>query len=88
LRLAREHPSAVDLLLTDVVMADMTGPELADEFANHFPTTPVLYMSGYTDDAIGNHGLRGRTRRVLQKPFTHEMLARRVHEVLAPGRRP
>jgi two-component system cell cycle sensor histidine kinase/response regulator CckA len=87
MRLALEHPGVIDLLLTDVVMSGMTGPELADEFANHFPRTSVLYMSGYTDDALGNHGLRGQTRSVLQKPFTHKMLARRVHEVLAPARR-
>jgi len=87
MRLALEHAGVIDLLLTDVVMSGMTGPELADEFANHFPRTSVLYMSGYTDDALGNHGLRGQTRSVLQKPFTHKMLARRVHEVLAPARR-
>jgi CheY-like chemotaxis protein len=87
MHLALEHRGSVDLLLTDVVMSGMTGPKLADEFANHFPRTPVLYMSGYTDDALGNHGLRGQTRSVLQKPFTHKMLARRVHEVLAPASR-
>lgn len=87
LRLAEEPSFSADLLLTDVVMPGMTGPELADQFAAHFPHTPVLYMSGYTDDALGNHGLRGKTRHVLQKPFTHEMLIRRVHEVLEPGRR-
>jgi nitrogen-specific signal transduction histidine kinase/CheY-like chemotaxis protein len=87
MRLALEHAGVINLLLTDVVMSGMTGPELADEFATHFPRTPVLYMSGYTDDALGNHGLRGQTRSVLQKPFTHKMLARRVHEILAPARR-
>ena len=87
LHLATEGSNLVDLLLTDVVMSGMTGPELADQFAAHFPRTPVLYMSGYTDDALGNHGLRGRTRHVLQKPFTHEMLIRRVHEVLERRRK-
>ncbi len=85
-RLAAECPSPVDLLITDVVMPGMTGPVLADHFATLFPRTPVLYISGYTDDALGNHGLRGETRRVLQKPFTHETLLRRAHEALAPGR--
>jgi two-component system, cell cycle sensor histidine kinase and response regulator CckA len=87
LRLAGEHRGMLDLLLTDVVMSGMTGPELADRFAADFPQIPVLYMSGYTDDTLGNHGLRGQTLRVLQKPFTHEMLTRRVYEALEPVRR-
>jgi two-component system cell cycle sensor histidine kinase/response regulator CckA len=87
LRLAADLSFSVDLLLTDVVMPGMTGPALADKFAVDFPRTRVLYMSGYTDDALGNHGLRGKTRHVLQKPFTHEMLVRRVHEALELGRR-
>jgi two-component system, cell cycle sensor histidine kinase and response regulator CckA len=82
LRLAGEHLGRVHLLLTDVVMPGMTGPELADQFAIHFPRVTVLYMSGYTDDALGNHGLRGQSRRVLQKPFTHEELVRHVRRVL------
>jgi hypothetical protein len=45
------------------------------------------YMTGYTDDAMENHGLRGQTRRVLQKPFTHEMLASRVRDALDATRR-
>jgi CheY-like chemotaxis protein len=86
LRLAAEHPGGIDLLLTDVVMPRMTGPELGDHFAAYFPGTPVLYMSGYTDDALGNHGLAGQTRGVLQKPFTHRTLVCRVHEALHPAR--
>ena len=69
-------------------MPGMTGPELAGRFALRFPGVQVLYMTGYTDDAILNHGLRGQTGRVLQKPFTHEMLVSRVHEALEPVRRP
>lgn len=76
----REGP--LDLLLTDVVMPGMTGRELADQIVLRFPRIRVLYMSGYTDDAIGNHGLRGQTLRVLQKPFTHETLSHRVREAL------
>ena len=82
LQLAKKHKGPLDLLLTDVVMPGMTGPELADKFALRFPQVQILYMTGYTDDAIVNHGLRGQTRRVLQKPFTHEALASRVREAL------
>jgi nitrogen-specific signal transduction histidine kinase len=78
LRIAAKHEGRLDLLLTDVVMPGMTGPELARQFAVKFPRIRLLYMSGYTDDAIEKHGVHGRTVRVLQKPFTHEALAQSV----------
>jgi CheY-like chemotaxis protein len=87
LRIAAEHDGRLDLLLTDVVMPGITGPELAREFTALFPRVRVLYISGYTDDAIEKHGLRGRAVRVLQKPFTHESLAQSVREILGPARR-
>ena len=88
IRAAKEHAGPIDLLLTDVVMPEMTGRELAGRLVRRFPKMKVLYMSGYTDDAIGNHGLRGETLRVMQKPFTHEILSRRVREKLESGFRP
>ena len=84
LRIAAKHEGRLDLLLTDVVMPGMTGPELARQFIVQFPRIRTLYMSGYTDDAIEKHGVRGRTVRVLQKPFTHETLAQSVREALGP----
>jgi two-component system, cell cycle sensor histidine kinase and response regulator CckA len=84
LRTAAVHDGRVDLLLTDVVMPGMKGPELAREFAIRYPRTRILYMSGYTEDAIGNHGFRRRTMRVLQKPFTHDTLVQAVREALDP----
>jgi CheY-like chemotaxis protein len=84
LRMAAKHEGPLDLLLTDVVMPGMTGPELARQFHSKFPRMRILYMSGYTDDAIEKHGLRGRTVRLLQKPFTHETLARGIREALGP----
>jgi two-component system cell cycle sensor histidine kinase/response regulator CckA len=86
LRMAAKHEGRLDLLLTDVVMPGMTGPELARQFISQFPRIRILFMSGYTDDAIEKHGVRGRTVRVLQKPFTHETLAQCVREILGPAR--
>jgi signal transduction histidine kinase/ActR/RegA family two-component response regulator len=82
MQIAAEHPGPLDVLLTDVVMPGMTGRELADQIVARYPRTRILYMSGYTDDAVGNHGLHGQTLRVLQKPFTHDALVRRVREAL------
>jgi two-component system cell cycle sensor histidine kinase/response regulator CckA len=87
LRIGADQGGQVDLLLTDVVMPGMTGPELAKGFSRRFPGVRILYMSGYTDDALGHHGLPSRTRRVLQKPFTHDSLAQGVHAALGPARR-
>ena len=84
LRIAAKHEGRLDLLLTDVVMPGMTGPELARQFIVKFPRIRTLYMSGYPDDAIEKHGVHGRTVRVLQKPFTHESLAQSVREALGP----
>jgi two-component system, cell cycle sensor histidine kinase and response regulator CckA len=85
MQIATEHPGPLDVLLTDVVMPGMTGRELADQIVARYPRTRVLYMSGYTDDAVGNHGLHGQTLRVLQKPFTHDALVRHVREALEIG---
>jgi CheY-like chemotaxis protein len=82
LRLAEKHKGQMDLLLTDVVMPGMTGPELAGRFSVLFPRVQVLYMTGYTDDAMMHHGFRKHARRLLQKPFTHEALERSVCEAL------
>jgi CheY-like chemotaxis protein len=87
LQVAAKRKGRFDLLLTDVVMPGMTGPELARHFLCQFPGIPILYMSGYTDDAIEKHGVRGKAVKILQKPFTHESLARGVCEALGPARR-
>jgi signal transduction histidine kinase/CheY-like chemotaxis protein len=85
MQVAAEHPGSLDVLLTDVVMPGMTGRELADQIVARYPRTRILYMSGYTDDAVGNHGLHGQTLRVLQKPFTHDALVRYVRAALEIG---
>jgi CheY-like chemotaxis protein len=85
LRLVAEHPGRIDLMLTDVVMPEMNGRELADNVIRDREGIKVLFMSGYTDDAVFRHGLLYRDVAFLQKPFTPTSLAKKVREVLDGG---
>ena len=76
------HRGTLDLLLTDVVMPGLSGRELAAQLVEHRPELKVLYMSGYTDDAIGTHGVLDEGTVLLQKPFTSATLAERVRALL------
>jgi PAS domain S-box-containing protein len=76
------HDGDIPLLLTDVIMPRMSGPQLADALKASRPETRVLFMSGYTDDAIGHHGILEPGVQFLQKPFTMDSLLRKVREVL------
>jgi PAS domain S-box-containing protein len=82
LKLAAQHAGRLDLLLTNVVMPRMGGGELASRLAAARPGLRVLYMSGYTDDAVVRHGVEEARVAFLQKPFRLEDLARKVREVL------
>ena len=82
LRLGREHGDPIHLLLTDVVMPETSGKEIAQRLTSLRPTTCVLFMSGYTDDAIVHHGVLDSNVEFIQKPFTPVALARKVREVL------
>ena len=79
---ARTHQGPIHLLLTDVVLPQVGGPELAKRLAAQRPQLKVLFMSGYTDNSIVHHGVLAAGVSYLQKPFTPEGLARRVREVL------
>ncbi len=82
LEVARRHSGAIDLLLTDVVMPGMSGPEVAQSVTSMRPGTHVLYMSGYTDSAIDRHGVLEPGIAFLQKPFSTDDLTRKVRALL------
>lgn len=82
LRLARDFNHDLQLMITDVVMPVMGGRELVEHLAKVRPETAVIYMSGYTDDAIVRHGLMDEGLAFIQKPFTADALARKVRLVL------
>ncbi len=82
LLLCEQHEEPIDLLLTDVVMPKMSGPELARRLSATRPQMRVLCMSGYTDDSVVRHGVIDANMAYLQKPITPQSLAQKVREVL------
>jgi PAS domain S-box-containing protein len=84
LDLARGTGQAIDLVITDVVMPGLSGPETAAALGKILPGSRVLYISGYPQDELKRTGLRLLTHQLLAKPFTPEQLARRVREALSP----
>ena len=79
---AQAHKGTIDLLITDVIMPAMGGHELAQRLVKSRPAIKVLYLSGYTEDAIVDQNTGENSKAFLQKPFTLQNLARKVREVL------
>ena len=86
-RIAGSHPGPIHLMLTDIVMPGMRGPELAERLSRLRPDLRVLYMSGYTDNAIAHHGMLDAGTEFLQKPFTPLRLTQKIREVLSRSER-
>jgi signal transduction histidine kinase/ActR/RegA family two-component response regulator len=80
--LGASHPYRIDLLLTDVVMPDLSGRTVAERLTAHRPDLRVLYMSGYTDDDVMRRGITAVQTQFIQKPFLPDALVRRVREAL------
>ncbi len=82
LKVCKEHEGLIQLMITDVVMPKMGGKEVAERLQPLYPQMKVVYMSGYTDNAIVHHGVLTPGLNFLEKPFTPEDLTRKVREVL------
>jgi PAS domain S-box-containing protein len=85
LRLAREHTGRIDLLMTDVVMPEMNGRDLAKSIQSLYPDIGRLFMSGYTANVIAHHGVLDPGVHFLQKPFSMQDLGAKIREALRNG---
>ncbi len=82
LELCENYEGRIDLLMTDVVMPQMGGRELAETLSQIYPQMHVLFTSGYTDDAVVRHGIIDIGTNFIQKPFTFDSLAKKVRELI------
>jgi two-component system, cell cycle sensor histidine kinase and response regulator CckA len=82
LAICNQHPGNIHLLLSDVVMPQMSGPAVAVKISALRPGIKVLFMSGYTDDSVVHHGVLSENMPFIQKPFTPEGLRRKIRDVL------
>ncbi len=85
LRIATSHPGQIDILISDVVMPGMSGRDLAKKLSETHPHIKILYVSGYTEEAIIHQGVLEAGTAFLQKPFTLQALSRKVRDVLHPS---
>ena len=82
LDLCKEYKGQIDLVLTDVIMPEMGGPELVKQLSEQYPHIKVVYMSGYTDNAISHHGVIEEGIAFINKPATPDELGQKVRDVL------
>ncbi len=83
IELSSNHPGDISLLVTDVVMPNMSGRQVADALVLARPGLKVLFLSGYTDNTVVNHGILDSNVNFLAKPFSRETLARKISEILS-----
>lgn len=82
IRLAREHEGTIDLLLSDVIMPKMNGPELYEKISELHPGIPVLFISGYTGEVMEHHGILEDAANFIHKPFSLTVLSAKLREIL------
>lgn len=85
-KLALEFEGRIDLLMTDVVMPEVNGRELAERILQRRSETKVLFASGYAEDVIVHHGIVNKNLDFIAKPYSMQALARKLREVLGPKR--
>jgi two-component system, cell cycle sensor histidine kinase and response regulator CckA len=83
IQVSRDYPGHISLLVTDVVMPKMSGKEVADALVAGRPGLKVLYLSGYTENTVVNHGVLDANVDFLSKPFSRDALAAKIHEILS-----
>jgi two-component system, cell cycle sensor histidine kinase and response regulator CckA len=81
LAMASRHKGDIQLLLTDVIMPKLRGPELASRLRMRYPGMKVIYMSGYTESALVQDGMLERNTVLLQKPFTAKKILEVIREI-------
>jgi len=82
LALAEKHPTKIDLLITDVIMDEMPGPELAEMLLSSRPEMKVIFISGFAEGSLAPNGVLKPGTILVQKPFTIKVLSAKVREVL------
>jgi two-component system cell cycle sensor histidine kinase/response regulator CckA len=85
LALRDSHASEIDLLVTDIVMPGLTGPQVARAFRAVRPRLPVLFMSGYADEVVAHDGMQAAEGAFIAKPFTPAAFLAKVRALLPPG---
>jgi CheY-like chemotaxis protein len=82
LRLAEKHSGNIHLLITDVIMPDMNGQDLANQINGLCPNIKILFMSGYTANVIAHHGVLDKGVNFIQKPFSKKDIAVKIRKIL------
>ena len=83
LSISRRKDVSIDLTLTDIVMPEMSGVELADRLEKERPGLRILFMTGYAEEVVLNEGILGKQRECIGKPFTREEITKRVRKIIS-----